>query len=132
MSDEAEFDVEGQVEYWRGLAMKDLMMAERILTRDAEPLYALFFVHLALEKIMKSLVVKRTKNFPPKDHRLLFLAEIANIELSQEQSDFCAKITAYNIEARYPGVLVPPPALEKATEYLAYAKELIQWLTAQL
>jgi len=128
MSDEPEFNVKGQIDYWRSLAMKDLMMAERILTRDAETLYALFFVHLALEKVMKSLVVKQTKNFPPKDHRLLFLAEIAKIELSQEQSDFCAKINAYNIEARYSGILVLPPTLEKATEYLAYAKELIEWL----
>ncbi len=46
MSDEPEFNVKGQIDYWRSLAMKDLMMAERILTRDAETLYALFFLFI--------------------------------------------------------------------------------------
>lgn len=87
---------------------------------------------MALEKTIKAHVVKATKDFPPKNHNLLSLAELGKINLSQEQTDFCGKINVYNIEARYPGVLVPPPTLERANNYLAYAKELIEWLTKKL
>lgn len=54
------------------------------------------------------------------------------LNLSQEQSDFCGKINVYNIEARYPGIFAESPTVEKSSQYLAYAKELISWLIAQL
>jgi hypothetical protein len=87
---------------------------------------------MALEKIIKAHVVKQTKSFPPKNHNLLALANLGRLELSQEQSDFCGKINVYNIEARYPGIFAEPLTVEKAALYLAFAKELIIWLTAQL
>jgi len=63
MSDELEFDVEGQIEYWRSLVNKDLTIAENLIVRDSETAYGLFFVHMALEKIIKAHVVKQTKVF---------------------------------------------------------------------
>lgn len=132
MSDESEFDVKGQIEYWRGLVNKDLTIAEKLIVRDSETAYGLFFVHMALEKIVKAHVVKQTKTFPPKNHNLMALANLGRLELSREQSDFCGKINVYNIEARYPGIFAESPTVEKASQYLIYAKELIAWLTAQL
>lgn len=132
MSDEPEFDVNGQIAYWRGLVGKDLTIAENLIVRDSETAYGLFFVHMALEKIIKAHVVKQTKNFPPKNHNLMALANLGKLNLSQEQSDFCGKISVYNIEARYPGIFAEPLTVEKASQYLAYAKELTTWLTAQL
>lgn len=132
MSEEPDFDVQGQIEYWRGLVEKDLTIAENLITRDGETAYGLFFVHMALEKIIKAHVVKQTRAFPPRKHNLKFLAELANLNLSQEQADFCGKINAYNIEARYPGVFAENLTVEKASQYLEYAKELIAWLKTQL
>ncbi|MBI3166759.1 MAG: HEPN domain-containing protein [Chloroflexi bacterium] len=132
MSDELDFDVQGQIEYWRGLVDKDLTIAENLISRDGETAYGLFFVHMALEKIIKAHVVKQTRAFPPKKHNLMSLAELGNLGLSKEQADFCGKINAYNIEARYPGVFAEKLTVEKASQYLAYAKELTAWLTAQL
>jgi HEPN domain-containing protein len=74
MSDESEFDVEGQIEYWRSQVNKDLTIAEKLIVRDSETAYGLFFVHMALEKIVKAHVVKQTKTFPPKNHNLTALA----------------------------------------------------------
>ena len=125
MSDESEFDVKGQIEYWRGLVNKDLTIAEKLIVRDSETAYGLFFVHMALEKIVKAHVVKQTKTFPPKNHNLMALANRGRLELSREQSDFCGKINVYNIEARYPGIFAESPTVEKASQYLIYAKELI-------
>ena len=132
MSDESEFDIDGQIEYWRSLISKDLVIAENLIVRDSETAYGLFFVHMALEKIIKAHVVKQTKTFPPKNHNLLVLANLGKLKLSQEQVDFCGKINVYNIEARYPGIFAESPTVEKAAQYLAFAKELIKWLTAQL
>lgn len=132
MSDETEFDIDGQIEYWRSLVSKDLTIAENLIIRDSETAYGLFFVHMALEKIIKAHVVKQTKNFPPKNHNLSMLANLGKLELSQEQVDFCGKINVYNIEARYPGIFAESPTVEKAAQYLSFAKELIKWLTAQL
>ncbi|MEW6401910.1 MAG: HEPN domain-containing protein [Chloroflexota bacterium] len=132
MSDEPEFDVEGQIDYWRGLVHKDLTIAKNLIVRDSETAYGLFFVHMALEKIIKAHVVKQTKAFPPKNHNLVALANLGKLNLSQEQSDFCGKINVYNIEARYPGIFAESLTVEKAGQYLAYAEELIAWLTAQL
>ncbi|MEK6752445.1 MAG: HEPN domain-containing protein [Chloroflexota bacterium] len=132
MSDESGFDVDGQIEYWRSLVSKDLTIAEKLIIRDSEAAYGLFFVHMAVEKIIKAHVVKQTRTFPPKNHNLMALANLGKLELSHEQSDFCGKINVYNIEARYPGIFAESPKVEKASEYLAYAKELIAWLTAQL
>jgi len=131
MSDESEFDVKGQVQYWRGLVDKDLTIAEKLIVRDSETAYGLFFVHMAIEKSIKAHVVKQTKTFPPKNHNLVALANLGKLELSREQLDFCGKINVYNIESRYPGIFTESPTTEKANEYLAYAKELIEWLTAQ-
>ena len=132
MSEESEFDVEKQIEYWRGLVNKDLAFAEKLIVRDSETAYGLFFVHMALEKIIKAHVVRQTRTFPPKNHNLVALVNLGKLNLSQEQSDFCGKINVYNIEARYPGIFAESPTVEKASQYLAYAKELISWLIAQL
>ena len=132
MSEESEFDVEKQIEYWRGLVNKDLAIAEKLIVRDSETAYGLFFVHMALEKIIKAHVVRQTRTFPPKNHNLVALVNLGKLNLSQEQSDFCGKINVYNIEARYPGIFAESPTVEKASQYLAYAKELISWLIAQL
>lgn len=127
-------NVEQEVVYWRNTAEKDLQFASRLIARaDAEEtLYSLFFLHLALEKVFKAYIVKRTKKLPPKIHNLLILAEMGEVTLSEEQNDFCGKINLYNIESHYPNLFIPTPTLEKAKEYLEQTKELMEWLIKQL
>ncbi|MDO9129157.1 MAG: hypothetical protein Q7U34_04750 [Anaerolineales bacterium] len=52
-----------QVAYWKDGAAKDLDFAGRLLERDEEVLYGLFFVHLTLEKAIKAHVCKQTASF---------------------------------------------------------------------
>jgi HEPN domain-containing protein len=126
------FDINKHILYWRDGATKDLQFADRLIKRDQEIAYGLFFVHLALEKAIKACVSKQTKQVPPRIHNLLVLAKLAEINLSQEQSDYCTRMNLYNIEGRYPDMYFPLPSLEKAKEYLALAKEMIKWLLDQL
>ena len=125
-------NIEKHVAYWRDTATKDLQFAERLINRDQEIAYGLFFVHLSLEKAIKAHVCKQTKQIPPRIHNLLALAKLGEVGLSQEQRDYSTKMNLYNIEGRYPDMYFPQPSLEKAQEYLATAKEMITWLLNQL
>ena len=81
-------DKEKQLKYWKDTAIDDLESID-YLFEGKKYVQALFFAHLALEKILKALWVKNNKeNFPPKTHNLTYLYENSNIELSEEQTDF--------------------------------------------
>ncbi|MBF0236005.1 MAG: HEPN domain-containing protein, partial [Desulfamplus sp.] len=64
--------------------------------------YALFFGHLALEKMLKALCVKEHREHAPPIHNLVRLAKIAGIELDVQTESHLVTITAFNIESRYP------------------------------
>lgn len=64
--------------------------------------HALFCGHLALEKYLKSRIVKITDKHAPHSHDLLYLAGLAKIELETEQQEFLATVNKFNIEGRYP------------------------------
>ncbi|GAB4504828.1 MAG: HEPN domain-containing protein [Anaerolineales bacterium] len=133
MNDIVGFDVEKEVAYWRDLAFKDLQFAGRLIAYgEEETLYCFFYFHLALEKALKAHVVKQTKKLPPKTHNLLVLAEMGEVNLSQEQKDFCGRINLYNIEGRYPNLSIPSPTLQKARDYFEHTQEILEWLVKQL
>ena len=125
-------DISKQIAYWKDGAAKDLDLAGRLLEREREVLYGLFFVHLALEKIIKAHVCKQTGEIPPRIHNLLSLAKLGKLELLQEQMDFLGKMNLYNIQGRYPGMEFPAPSLERAMQYFERAKEITEWLIKQL
>jgi HEPN domain-containing protein len=71
----AEIDVARQIAYWRTGALEAIDTAKYLMDGD-RILSGLFFAHLALEKAIKSQIVKQTNNVPPRIHDLLRLAEI--------------------------------------------------------
>ena len=54
-----------------------------------------------MEKILKALAVKKIGKSAPYVHDLLDLANIAGIELSEEQKELLREINTFNIRARY-------------------------------
>lgn len=90
-----------KVDYWRTTAEKDWTVAGHLYEKG-DYSYALFFGHLTLEKLLKALFVSRTGKMPPMTHRLVYLAEKAKLELSNEQLELMEVVTDFNIEARYP------------------------------
>lgn len=58
--------------------------------------------HLSLEKILKAVVVKATKEFPPKSHNLLRLTELGKIELGHELIELFEELNRFQLSARYP------------------------------
>jgi HEPN domain-containing protein len=112
------------------LAKYDLKTAEAMF-ESRRYVYVLFTCQQAIEKILKALVVKVKQQFPPRIHDLLKLAQVAQIDLDNEQREFLAKLSFYYIETRYPEELskISKSITRKiAGEYLGKTKEVIKWL----
>jgi AbiV family abortive infection protein len=56
-------DVGKQIEYWRSGAEEDLAAARSLLEKKHFR-HALFFAHLAIEKVLKAHVTHETKTIP--------------------------------------------------------------------
>jgi len=76
------FEVKKTVSYWVEAAEYDLGVANAMLKARKYP-YALFMGHLALEKLLKGLVVKRTKAHAPFSHSLPYLLERSGIKMPE-------------------------------------------------
>lgn len=59
------------------------------------------------------------------------LSEVAGLRLAEEQIDLLADVNEYNIEGRYPEMLLPPPTRSEADDYMARIAEVLQCLNNQ-
>lgn len=85
--------------------------------------------------MLKALVTKNTKQFPPKTHDLLRLAELSGVEIDETDKEFLAKLAFYYIETRYPKELskISKDINRKtAFEYLNKTKALLRWLKQKM
>ena len=88
-----------------------------------------------LEKLLKGLVVQKTKTHAPYIHKLVDLAKIAKIELSEEQISYLTEITEFNIAGRYDAYKFDfyKRCTKAYTEkYYKISKDLYIWLNKQL
>lgn len=63
--------------------------------------WSLFLGHISVEKLLKAVYVSKYKKHAPFLHNLYRLAELSNIEMNDEQSDWLDKVTSFNMNARY-------------------------------
>lgn len=87
------------IKQWLDTARENKQAAEDIFNAK-HPEWAFFLYHLAIEKLLKGLIVKQGK-LPPPVHDLAKLAMKANLTLSKSQQRRLNEITSYNIKARY-------------------------------
>ena len=93
------FDVNKTIKYWLESAAYDLETGKSLLEIKRFP-YALFFGHLAIEKALKALVVKTTKEHAPYTHSLPLLAKKTGIEIPESIIDRLAEYMEFYFEAR--------------------------------
>jgi HEPN domain-containing protein len=123
-------DIEKQVAFWRAGANEDLAVGRDLMSRK-HTRHGLFFVHLAVEKALKAIVCRVTKDVPPRVHNLVRLSELAGISPTQAHLETLATMNAFNVEGRYPETLQPPPTPEMAQNYLRRAEEVFSWLISR-
>jgi len=118
------------IEFWKKSAESDLKVAQDNI-KFGHYNWALFFFQLVLEKILKSLIVKRKGESSLPSHDLVKLASEAKMNLSEEQKQDFKEITSYNIEARYDDIKLSfykKATKEYAEKWAQKCKEYYLWL----
>jgi HEPN domain-containing protein len=122
------------IDYWVTEAEESLIVAEHLFEkRDFS--YSLFFGHLAVEKMIKAILVKNGNSQVPRTHNLLRLAKAAQIRLNDAQQSSLIRITAFNLETRYPDY--KKEFRKKCTQQftrmeLEKIREVAKWLKSKL
>jgi HEPN domain-containing protein len=112
--------------------LKSNLETAEILIASGKYVEGMFFCHLSVEKILKALVVKKTGEIPPKSHDIFYLAGIAHIELSEDQTEFIQILMKYQLEGRYPEFYPKAPSAEKSNDYLNSTKNLFTCFSRML
>ncbi|MDD4990009.1 MAG: HEPN domain-containing protein [Candidatus Pacebacteria bacterium] len=119
------------IDYWEQGAQNNFDTA-KFLFKGRKYADCLFFCHLTLEKLLKAVVVRKTKTTAPYIHDLRRLAELADIPLKTEQGEILDEISIFNVAGRYPEEKLDfyksynqKPIAEK---YLKITSDLILWL----
>ena len=120
-----------QIEYWVRSAEEDFEVGSNLI-EAGRTRHGMFFIHLAMEKILKACVCKNQKKTPPKIHNLINLYELAGLEKNTERQDALGALNRFCLEGRYPEQW--PAILDKkeAQRYLKMAEQLTEWLKKQL
>jgi len=124
------FNAEEVVSYWLAEADEALRVADH-LVETADYSYALFFGHLAVEKVLKALYASQRGDHAPPIHNLLRLARAIGLDLNEAQTEALVTITAFNIEARYPDLrrtFRRKCTAEFTQRHMTTIKELYRWL----
>ena len=124
-------DIVKQVAYWTTGAAEDFDAAETLLEKG-HLRHSLFFAHLALEKMLKALVTKRTRQVPPNTHNLIRLAVRGDLRLDRQHDDFLREFGAFEMEGRYPDSQQLHLSSQEVREELERAQEVFVWLRQQL
>jgi len=88
------------VEYWLSSANEDWEISQ-LLFGNKKYSQSLFFLQLALEKLIKAIHVAKKDEFPLYVHNLVLLTQKADISFSKETLEDLKEISSFNITARY-------------------------------
>jgi HEPN domain-containing protein len=127
--------IEEHISYWIESADQNLKAAQDNLNIGHND-WCLFISHLAIEKLLKAIFIKETKNLiPPKIHNLVRLAELSNIILTTEQKKFLDIVSEFNLESRYPDdkfKFYKLATREFTFQNFNKIKEYFSWLKSQI
>lgn len=116
------------IKKWWKKAEDDLEKAE-ILYKNKKYDGTVFYCQQAIEKGLKALELKRTKNIK-KIHDLVELGK--DINLPENLLNYCKEITLSYIYARYPDVEEDKNLSETAKKFMKYSKEILKWIEREM
>jgi len=127
-------DVDEVVQYWVELAVADWPVVNHLFA-SGDYNYSLFLGHLYLEKLLKALVVKVTRQHAPRTHNLLLLAERSGLTISKGKRDILLRVNGYSIETRYPEQYISGQkqyTREHCESEIDVIRKVAQWLKSEL
>lgn len=119
-------NIDVQIEHWQTGAEEAFETAELLLSGNRN-IHCLFFCHLSMEKALKARVVMNTREFAPKTHNLLRLAELASFELDDSLRKDLMILTNFCLEGRYAQSVKFNPSNEITSHWYERTKELLKW-----
>jgi HEPN domain-containing protein len=126
-------NLKSQIDFWKKSGERDIYTASSLLQLKRYDA-CLFFCHLSLEKFLKGLYVKKTKQAAPYIHDLAQLASVIKITLPEGMIKQLRIITTFNISGRYGNIkrdFYKICTRQYANEYFKTTKEIIVWLKKQ-
>lgn len=119
------------ITYWRRSAREDAAVAD-VLFEKKKYAHALFFCHLAIEKMLKGLVVATTNEPAPYTHELVRLALLARLPITKKQRTILEDMTVFNIAGRYADAKFAFHTTHNrrpiARRYLNHMHDLLLWI----
>ncbi|NLO18580.1 MAG: HEPN domain-containing protein [Ignavibacteria bacterium] len=118
------------IKHWVESSEEDLKAMRTLFTTKSYA-WALFIGHITIEKLLKAIYVKKHSSNAPFTHNLYRLAELSEIELSDEKADWLDLITSFNIEARYDDYKKEFYSLcnyEFTNKWIKRIEEILLWL----
>lgn len=101
------------------------------LFKNRHHVYVIFFCHLAIEKLLKSVVSKITNKLPPKTHDLFLLLKLADLIVPREHQLILAHLNTASIPTRYPEDITKITKQYNQTvakRYLQETQDFLKWL----
>ena len=95
-----EIDIEKVINHWKITSDEDYQTMINLYNSKTFH-WALFMGHISIEKLLKAFYVKINKKHAPPIHNLYRIAELSNLDISNEYADWLDVITSFNINARY-------------------------------
>lgn len=87
-------------EYWIESSKRDFEVSRELVdTKNYN--YALFFLHLSLEKLLKGIFVAKKSLVAPPIHDLEKITEKIGLSITLSEEKNLAEISSFNIKARY-------------------------------
>ena len=132
--DNAQLDIEKNIKHWTEMSDDDFNTM-LTLFRSKRYHWALFLGHIAIEKLLKAYYVKKHQELAPFTHNLYRLAELSELEISEEYAEWLFKITTFNLNARYDDYkkeFYSMCTVDFTKEWIEKIKILQQWIKQML
>ncbi|MEI6378871.1 MAG: HEPN domain-containing protein [Candidatus Falkowbacteria bacterium] len=91
------------IEYWLTTAKHDYGTM-LYLYKGKKYADSLFFGHIVLEKVLKSLAVAATKSEASKSHDLVYLAKMTTLSFTDQELEYFKIVNRFNMRSRYPDI----------------------------
>ena len=124
-------DLKRLAAFWAKESASDFILARDIIHKTKSYSGGLFFLHLSIEKKLKSMFVKKFSDHAPFTHNLIALAERLELKMPAKFEKSLAVINQFNMSTRYPEEksLFKKQFTQKfANQYLKIAGDMLEWL----
>jgi HEPN domain-containing protein len=123
------------IKYWIESA-KESLETSGTLINNSRFVHAMFFLHLAVEKMLKGYYIYSCKEDASFTHNLVVLAsKIPNEKFTDVQLHFLAEVSRFNIAARYDDYKRNFYRIcdkSFANSYFVKGEEFIEWLESRM